>query len=222
MFNNCNPESNGEIAFYSKLPNHLVVFDVGSRNDSWFLSYHGSVHYFDPNPKSISELISRIDNKNTQSFFNPFGLSDESGKLLYYPSHQSFVNRIKSTGNDDSENAQFLELKTAQEYILNQEIEHIHFLKIDTEGYEWKVLKGFADCLDRVGLIQFEYGGTFKDTDTKLHDVIEWLISKNFHKFYYISPNGLIEVNDFMDHYQYCNIICARRGGFLQKAPEIY
>jgi FkbM family methyltransferase len=219
MFNNCNPNTNGEIAFHSKLPKNLVIFDVGSRNDSWFLSYSGFVHYFDPDPNFIDELRSRPDNKNQKSAFNPFGLSDEAGLFSYYPKHQSFINRINSTGNDDSRNLIYLELRTAKEYILNQGIEHIHFLKIDTEGYEWKVMMGFSDCLDRVGFMQFEYGGTFQDTSTKLSSVVEWLRYKNFIKFYYLSSKGLIEINDFRDHYQYCNIICARAGGLLQKPP---
>ena len=79
MFNNSNPNTNGEIAFHSKLPKNLVIFDVGSRNDSWFLSYSGFVHYFDPDPNFIDELRSRPDNKNQKSAFNPFGLSDEAG-----------------------------------------------------------------------------------------------------------------------------------------------
>ena len=219
MFNNSNPNTNGEMAFHSKLPKNLVVFDVGSRNDSWFLSYSGFVHYFDPDPVFMDELRSKPDNKNQKSAFNSFGLSDEAGLFSYYPKHQSFINRIKSTGNDDSKNLRYLELRTAKEYILNQGIEHIHFLKIDTEGYEWKVMMGFSDCIDRVGLIQFEYGGTFQDTNTRLFSVVEWLRSKNFMKFYYLSSKGLIEINDFRDHYQYCNIICVRAGGLLQKPP---
>ncbi len=219
LFNNSNPNTNGEMAFHSKLPEGLVVFDVGSRNDSWFLSYPGFVHYFDPDPIFINELRENTKNKNKNSFFNAFGLSDESGCLAYYPKHQSFINRIISTGKDDIENAKTLELRTAKEYIEQQNIEHIHFLKIDTEGYEWKVIKGFSDCIERVSLIQFEYGGTFQDSGTKLLDVVEWLKDKDFKKFFYLGPRGFIEINDYRDHYQYCNIVCMRSVGLLQKPP---
>ena len=57
-------------------------------------------------------------------------------------------------------------------------IKNIDFLKIDTEGYELNVLKGFEDFLENIKIVQFEYGGTFLDNNTKLIDVINYLKEK--------------------------------------------
>ena len=60
-------------------------------------------------------------------------------------------------------------------------------------------------------IIQFEYGGTFLDNNTKLIDVIKYLENKNFYKFSYLTNNGPTLITDFNDHYQYCNIVCINK-----------
>lgn len=90
----------------------------------------------------------------------------------------------------------------------NNNIESVDFIKIDTEGYELHVIKGFGDKLRHVKIIQFEYGGTFLDNKINLIEVIEYLKNKGFDKFRYLHPNGQVEIADFKDHYQYCNIVC--------------
>ena len=104
-----------------------------------------------------------------------------------------------------------LQIKKAKDYIVEKNIESIDFLKIDTEGYELKVLQGFEECLEHVKIIQFEYGGTFLDNNTKLIDVIHYLQQKGFYKFAYLTNYGTELITDFSDHYQYCNIVCINK-----------
>ena len=40
----------------------------------------------------------------------------------------------------------------------NNFLSEISLLKIDTEGYESEVLKGFSEIISRINVIQFEYG----------------------------------------------------------------
>ena len=200
--------TNGEYDYFKTIPSSLVLFDVGSRDDSVFEKYEGEVHYFEPVSKFLESLKSKT--KNKISFFNNFGLSDTDSTLYYYPNYQSFHNRITSCGIDDSSNKIELKVSTGKKYIDNNKIEKIDFLKIDTEGHELAVLKGFAEKLNIVNVIQFEYGGTYLDSNIKLIDVIDYLKSYGFNKFSYIIPNGLSLITDFSDHYQYCNILCER------------
>ena len=100
--------------------------------------------------------------------------------------------------------------------MLENNIQSIDFLKIDTEGYEMNVLLGFNDYLNNIKIIQFEYGGTFMDNGVKLIDVVNYLEQNGFHKFSYLSPNGPILIQDFQDHYQYCNIVCVHKHSNLQ------
>jgi len=211
MFNNCNSSTNGEHRFFNNIKDKINnIFDVGCRSDSEFLHFKGEVHYFDP----VSEFIENLKkqpNSNKTSYFNTFGLGNETKETYYYPKYQSFYDRIISCRVSDNSNKVVLHIKKANEYIIENNIKTIDFLKIDTEGYELNVLKGFDSFLENIKIIQFEYGGTFMDNNTKLIDVIDYLKLKGFYKFSYLTSDGTELIRDFADHYNYCNIVCIHK-----------
>jgi hypothetical protein len=59
-----------------------------------------------------------------------------------------------------------------------------------------------------VKIVQFEYGGTFKDNKVKLSEVIDYLKEFGFFDFSYLTSMGMDKIENFNDHYQYCNIVC--------------
>jgi len=211
MFNNCNSKTNGEEKFFIYIKDKInVIFDVGCREDSEFINFNGEVHYFDPINKFIENLQNQ-KNINKKSYFNNFGLGNENNEIYYYPKFESFYDRTKSCGFSDNSNKILLSIKKGKDYVINNNIKSIDFLKIDTEGFELNVLKGFGDFLKNIKIIQFEYGGTFLDNNTKLIDVINYLKNKNFYKFSYLTNESLIPITDFNDHWQYCNIVCLNK-----------
>lgn len=212
MFNNHHAETNGELLFYKKHKDEFnVIFDVGSRSDSIFLTAPAEVYYFEPVAGFLEALKQDASNHNTKSHFLNFGLSDENTTLPYYDIYQSFCDRTKSCGDHSKKHVSHLEVRRADYFILKNNITQIDFLKIDTEGYEWKVLKGFGDKLTIVKVIQFEYGGTFIDNGVRLKDLIGYLKHYDFDTFSYLSPDGLVPIRNDDDHYQYCNIVCFNR-----------
>ena len=156
----------------------------------------------------IEKLKSKNNNNNTKSFYNAFGLGNKNEDILYYPMYQSFYNRKISCNIDDCQNAIKLKVKRAIDYINDKNIQYIDFIKIDTEGNEFEVLKGFDNKIQIVKIIQFEYGGTFKDAEVKLNDIIIYLKKYGFEDFSYLYPDGRRIINNFNDHYKYCNIVC--------------
>lgn len=206
MLNNCKPLVNGEKWIFDRIPPGLTVFDVGSRNDSFFLSYLGEVHYFEPQPEFLADLKLQDPKKNTASFFNSFGLSDSEDISAWYPAFQSFVDRSE-TLKRQPEPVQWLEIRRGDKYVQENKIEKIHFLKIDTEGFELKVIKGFGEFLSKVNHIQFEYGGTYIDAKIRLKDVLEYLRKMGFGNFGLLSSNEVIPLTSEDDHWQYCNIL---------------
>ena len=208
--NNCDSKTNGELQFFLAIKDKInIVFDVGCSN-SEFICFSGEVHYFDPIDDFI-ENLKKKQNLNKTSYFNNFGLGNENKKLYYYPRFQSFYNRINSCRVSDDSNKILLDIKKGKDYVIDKNIKTIDFLKIDTEGYELNVLQGFEDFLENIKIIQFEYGGTFLDNNTKLIDVKNYLEHKGFHKFTYLTSRGPVPITDFTDHYQYCNIVCINK-----------
>ena len=211
MFNNCNSKTNGEEKFFMDIKDNInIIFDVGCRSDSEFINFSGEVHYFDP-VESFVEKLKNKKNINKKSYFNNFGLGNENKELYYYPKYQSFYDRINSCAFSDDSNKILLHIKKGKDYVIDNNIQNIDFLKIDTEGYELRVLQGFDNFLENIKIIQFEYGGTFLDNNTKLIDVIKYLENKNFYNFSYLTNNGATLITDFNDHYQYCNIVCINK-----------
>lgn len=150
MFNICDSKTNGEEKFYNLIKDYIKnIFDVGCRSDSEFINFNGEVHYFD----QVNEFIEKLKKnniKNSKSFFNNFGLGKENKEIYYYPRYQSFYNRINSCTVSDEKNKILLEIKKGEDYILNNNIINIDFLKIDTEGYEYDVLLGFENYLENI------------------------------------------------------------------------
>jgi FkbM family methyltransferase len=211
MFNNCNSKTNGEEKFFVDTKDNIrIIFDIGCRSDSEFTVFDGEVHYFDPMSGFI-EKLSKQPNRNKISYYNTFGLGNKNSELYYYPRYQSFYDRYISCRASDDSHKILLPIKKAIDYINEKDIKIIDFVKIDTEGYELSVLQGFEDCLKIVKIIQFEYGGTYLDNNTKLCDVISYLENKGFYKFSYLTNYGTEPITDFSDHYQYCNIVCINK-----------
>jgi len=211
MFNNSDPKTNGEERFFLSIKDKInVIFDVGCRSDSEFIPFTGEVHYFDPVNEFVEQL-KRTSNSNSRAYFNNFGLGEADEQLYYYPRYQSFYDRIASCNVSDDSNKILLNIKKGKNYVCDNNITNIDFLKIDTEGHELSVLKGFEDTLENIKMIQFEYGGTFLDNNVKLNDVITYLEQKGFCKFSYLTNTGTHLITDFADHYNYCNIVCINK-----------
>ena len=78
-----------------------------------------------------------------------------------------------------------VEVKTLNEYLDQNLIKFIDFLKIDTEGYEFEVLLGLNDKLKNVKIILFEHH--FDDMLKKnytFRDINSLLIQNSFRQIY--------------------------------------
>lgn len=213
MFDDCNSKTNGEETFYKRIQDKInVIFDVGCRSDSLFLDFEGEVHYFDPMNEFIENLKTQ-KNANKTAVFNNFGLGNENKELFYYPKYESFFDRIASCTVSDDANKVLLHIKRGADCV--GELKCIDFLKIDTEGFELNVLQGFGDFLEKIKIIQFEYGGTFLDNNVHLIDVIRYLEQRGFQKFSYLTNAGPVLITDFSDHYMYCNVVCVHHSSDL-------
>lgn len=207
MFNNSDIETNGEQNFFFNIKDNIkIIFDVGCRITSQYTNFTEEVHYFDPMNDYVECLRGQI-NLNKTSYFNNFGLGLVNDQLYYYPKYESFYNRTV-TNCCDSKNKLLLPVRKGKDYAIEKNLTKIDFLKIDTQGYELNVLKGFEDFIQNVKIIQLQYSDTYLDSNTKLIDMKNYLEEKGFYKFSYLTYNGTELITDFNDHYNFCNIVC--------------
>lgn len=209
-YNNMNYDarSNGEYYILDSLLdcNLKTMFDVGANVGDWTTYVYNNykkanIFSFEIVPSTFNLLkhnICKISVDNRVKLFD-FGLSDVSGSFeLDYYGEGSGINTIitNSKVNDCIPTKLKVKARDGQTFFDENNIETIDFLKIDTEGSEHLVLKGFNGLLKtkRINVIQFEYGLINIDTKFLLKDYYQ-LLGENYRigKLY---PKGV----DFCDY----------------------
>ena len=155
-----------ELEYFKSIPDCKVVFDVGARTDSDYIKLRPDIelHAFEPNPEFFRELQNKIgDRPNT--YLNNFGLGDIGGMFGYDDGVQAFVDGEASAINAKKE----YEIKTLDWYTSKMSIDKIDFLKIDTEGYDFKVLKGGYHTIKMCRYIQYEHW----NDRLQFHDILD-------------------------------------------------
>lgn len=207
--------------------NDSVVFDVGGFQGEWSQTVleirpECCIHIFEPSAVSFANMKKTLSEFITKEKVipNQFCVSNNSG-LSYFWEYTEFP--VLSTLHKRSE----VEMKrvgvvspikrtvaikvTLDEYCKFKNIKHIDFLKIDVEGDEFNVLKGASNLLfkKRINHIQFEYGGCYQDSKSKLEEVFLYLKERG-----YIIGKMTVEGVDFihqflseMEDYSYCNYL---------------
>jgi FkbM family methyltransferase len=124
---------------------------------------------------------------NKSPVFNahPFGLGDEEGQRLLY-SHgvgdvgASFVDWQLATEWESGSQATSCQIRRGDSFLENIGSSKVTLLKIDVEGYELQVLRGFGKRIRDVRCIQFEYGVPNIHSRTLLRDLVLYLESLGF------------------------------------------
>lgn len=90
----------------------------------------------------------------------------------------------------------------------------VDFLKIDTEGYDAKVLFGAANVLQarRIDIVQFEYNRPWRQAGGTLGGVIEFLNAAGY-DVYALRPYGLepYDYRTFGEFFSYANFVAINR-----------
>lgn len=112
--------------------------------------------------------------------------------------------------NNELSMKEHINTKRLDEYIEQNKINHIDFIKVDVEGNEMRAFKGMGRYLnpDFVDYVQFEYGGANLDSITSLMNFYELFESKGF-VFAKVMPGGLQirEYESFLENFQYSNYV---------------
>ena len=187
------------------LDKSIIAFDVGAHKGETleiFIKHFNirNIFCFEPNQIIYQKLKKKIKNKNYKnvSIFNcGLGNKTETRSLkTFSDTSSSTFSQVDSKSNyylrkkkvfDLFSNNFFsknidAEVITFSEFVEKYKIKKIDILKIDTEGFEYKVLKGIKDNdFKNIELVYFEHHyDLMLKKGYKFSDINKLLIEKNF------------------------------------------
>lgn len=143
-----------------------VVFDVGANDGRTVLRIVHQlclprIYAFEPVSSTFETLVRRTAHLGNVRCL-PLALGASPGKETIYLNEIASMNSFSPQWvvAPQSAKTETVEVSTVDRVMAEQGIDFVHFLKIDTEGYELEVLAGARRALDesRIGLIQVEVG----------------------------------------------------------------
>jgi FkbM family methyltransferase len=196
---NYDHNSNGERWLLKTLAGRNLLknaFDVGTNRGDWTALVLESnpqviVHCFEVCPPTFEKLSARFS-KDRRVVLNPTGLSDSQGEIEveYCPDSDGISSIIGGEVlNLMAEVSRLKNIKTikakimrGKDYCAALNITTIDYLKIDAEGADHLVLRGFDDWLtpSNVPVVQFEYGMVGIITRFLLKDFYNYFESRGY------------------------------------------
>jgi FkbM family methyltransferase len=204
---------------YLKTP-YPVLFDIGANIGTYSQKLKATfpfakVYAIEPNQNTFNILKKNLQNTDI-GYFN-LGLSSSSKKERIYTykekitsEHASFYKNVFLDVHLNSDIVDFeVETVTLDDFCTQYNIPLIDFLKIDTEGHEYEVLKGGVYIMkeNRVKIIQFEFNEMNIISRVFLKDFYEAL--QNY-KLFRIDTNRLIPIFNYdagNEIFKYQNIL---------------
>lgn len=189
---------NGEAALLAALAPFQpgVLLDVGANVGEWSIAACGAlpgarVHAFEIAPATATILAENAAPLGARLAIHPIGLGEREGKITLFASSES--NTASSTIREAIEVSRLAHgittieevaarVTTGDRFLREAGIERVDFLKIDVEGAEFSVLRGFSEAFDRsaIDLVQFEYGLINLQTRDFLEDYYKFFTERGF------------------------------------------
>ena len=150
------------------LPTNPIIFDVGANKGQSIRSFkkifsNPKIHAFEPSKEDF-EILKQKYQGDQSVVLNNIALGDKKEKksfnIMYKSDTSSFLNlnknsewlkyrskSLKISKEDFNVRTSMVEVDTIDNYLKIKEIDKVNCLKIDTQGYEDKVLMGSINSL---------------------------------------------------------------------------
>jgi FkbM family methyltransferase len=219
-YDDCTMTRNGELKVIKQyIHSGNIVFDIGGNQGDWSRHVRQQapyqIHIFEPQQTRVDGLLTLFskDIAEHKVFVNATAISssEQSGvDFFQYPTDELSGFYQRQVLAETPKKIQ-VQTQTIQEYCKQNKIDHIDFLKIDTEGHESKIIESLDYLLKQhaIRYLQFEYGGTFQDAKTTLEHIWKKLDTLGY-KIYRISNEGLIAIckwQSSLENYRYSNYL---------------
>lgn len=162
-------------------------------------------HLFEPSSTNVEVLEEKFSSMDNVHLCRK-GLSYEEAELeLYADKPGSGLGSLTKRNLDHTalsmDTSETVKVIRFDEYW--EEGKPLDYVKVDVEGHELDVLRGFGDLLSTVRVLQFEFGGANVDTRTHFRDFWKFFTDNEFNVFR-MSPFGPLPIRYWEIHENYC------------------
>lgn len=219
------------------IPTNATIFDVGANVGllslpfAKVLSPKGIVHVFEPDSEVFSDLLENIKINNfTNIIFKSLALQDDPNLNMIT------LHKRRAIHDDGRKNAGISTIESNPTYVVGHEsvicstidnyvhensIKQIDFLKIDAEGSDFKVLLGSNKIIDLfLPIIVYEFSPEVDRlvgiSNTK--DCFNFLNSKGYVQYQVTDVQTLNFLNTYDDIIQESNILCIPKNMKLEES----
>jgi FkbM family methyltransferase len=186
------------------------------------------IHTFEPAAKNIPILRSRFASDANINIV-PFAVSDSSGtgSLFANESGSELGSLTKRQLDHYGIKFDFEEtisvLRFEDYWVDTLQSRDIDIVKIDVEGHELSVLKGFGKAIFSTKLVQFEMGGTDIDTRVFFRDFWHFFMERDF-EIYRMTPIGVKRIAKYGENeecFSYMNYFALNRRGHERHTDDV-
>ena len=186
-----------------------IFFDIGAHKGETTIDFSKNflieeAYLFEPLKKNFDTLKDKLNYKNRIKNINKFNfaLGDKNEKIFIneaLESSSSTINEINTSSRYFKRKEKIIKffnknakvsksqivVKKAKDFILEQNISSIDFIKLDTEGYEFIILNDLGSFIKNVKLILFEHHYDLMIRKKyKFNDLHNLLFNNNFEQVY--------------------------------------
>lgn len=199
-----------------------IIFDVGANQGQSIQRFKkifpkSIIHAFEPIKEEFDKLQNEFKN-DSSIFLNNYALGNSLGENKFYimasTGHSSFLKispntewlkiRSKEFGVNENEYIKKVvdvKINTINNYCNNNNILKIDILKLDTQGFEEKILAGASEIIPRIKLIETEL--MFDNVYEKrlnFYDIEKHILKHNF-RLLAIEP---LNFSNLLEGYMFC------------------
>ncbi len=229
------PKNNGEYWFLGIIKKYWdttgttpTIFDVGANVGDWSVEamrgLRGSTRLFafEPTLETFEELRARLASAGLAIVAENFALGDSESEA---PLYVDTVSEHAGTNSLHHRRAEVhfnlhqiargsVRVRCGDDVATERKADRVHLLKIDTEGHEIAVLRGFQRMLSeqRVDFIQFEYGAAWADARALLVDAFD-LLQPAGYQLAKLHPRGVVffpQYDQREETFSFCNYVAVR------------
>lgn len=180
----------------------LVVLDVGANAGTWTREAlralpQARIHAFEPSQAAFAALASAFESEPRVSLHR-LALSDSNGEATLYSNDPgsgiaSLTQRRLDHIGVEMSPRETVATRTLESWAAETGLDAADVMKLDIEGHELDMIRGAGSVLERVRVLEFEFGGCNIDTRTYFQDFWYLLTEAGF-RLHRLGPRGLYEI----------------------------